>query len=309
MSFDNLMAEAAEIQQSAIQHQVAHGVAEAGRAGGYAAKYLTEQAQKDFADIPSLFEPFTMMPDPGAYKPMVGDVASAMRILSTGLGNKDPIDGIPFPANPVMDQLSGSETYIDNWTGRAAEDFKRNFIDPFPAVLSNQFLLASVLKGALEAHAAIWQKARNDIDKIATDTIAALDHMDDCGSNDWSMFFTVVGAVVSIAAVPVTDGASLYGLAAVGAAASVASSAAGGGGGAERRFSGESSAAVISQMKQAINMLVDDINTEEQKITKAMHSSYATVQAGRSEFVSNKPLLAGATAKNITGDGFMGYAT
>ncbi|HEU0240645.1 MAG TPA: hypothetical protein VFR11_15405 [Micromonosporaceae bacterium] len=309
MSFDSLMAEAAEIQQSAIHYQVQRGVEQAGRAAGYAIKGLTEQAEKDFADIPGLFEPFSLMPDPAAYGPLIHDMGTAMRFLSTGQDNKDPVDGLPFPANPVMDRLPGTEAYIENWTGRAAEDFKRNFIDPFPALLSNQFLLGSVLKGGLAAHAEVWRRARNDIDKIATDTLAALDHMNDCGSNDWSMLFTVVGAVVSIAAVPVTDGASLYGLAFVGAAASVASSASGGGGGAERRFSGETAGAVISQMRQAISMLADDISGQERKIATAMTDSYATVRGSHSAFVSNRPLLAGANAGNVTTDAFLGYST
>jgi hypothetical protein len=310
MSFDNLMTEAAEIQRSAIQHQVATGMAEAGRAAGYAEKYLTQQAQSDFADIPGLFEPFSMMPDPAGYTGMVNSLAGAMHVLSAGQDTKDEIDGPIYPANPVMDKLTGSESYVENWTGKAAEDFKRNFIDPFRSVASNQFLLTSVLKSALEAHQELWRRARTDIDKIATDTIAALDHMDDCGSNDWSMAFTVLGAVVAVAAAPVTDGTSLIALAAVGSAASIASTAAGSGGGAPtRRFSGESAGAVISQMRQAITMLADDINAEEQKIARAMNNTHSIVLDSRSAFVSNRPLLAGANAKDITGPEFMGYPT
>lgn len=309
MSFENLMAEAAEIQRSAIQHQVGTGLAQAGRAAPYEEKYLTQKAESDFADIPGLFEPFSMMPDPAGYSGMINGLADAMHVLSAGQDTKDEIDGPVYPANPVMDKLTGSESYLENWTGKAAEDFKRNFIDPFPAVVSNQFLITSVLKGAIEAHQEMWRRARTDIDKIATDTIAALDHMDDCGSNDWSMAFTVLGAVVAVAAAPVTDGTSLIALAAVGSAASIASTAAGSGSTPTRRFSGESAGAVISQMRQAISMLADDINTEEQKITRAMKDTHSIVQMSRSAFVSKRPLLAGADAKDITGDGFMGYAT
>ena len=308
MSFENLMAEAAEIQKSAIQHQVSNSLASAGRGAAYAEKQITAKAQSDFADIPGLYEPFSLMPDPASYQPMIHDLEGAMRTLSSGQGNSDPIDGPIYPANPTLDKLSGTESYLENWTGHAAEDFKRNFIDPFPAVVRNQFLLSAVLKAALEAHQEMWKRARTDIDNIATATISALDHMNDCGSNDWSLAFTVLGAVVAIAAVPVTDGASLFALAAVGSAASVASAVAPSGDD-KRRFSGESAGAVIAQMRTAITMLADDIASQEAKIAKAMNYTYGTVAGGRTSFVSNRPLLADANARNVKGDQGLGYAS
>ncbi len=308
MSFENLMAEAAEIQKSAIGHQVSNSMASAGRGAAYAEKQITAKAQSDFADIPGLYEPFSLMPDPASYQPMIRDLENAMHTLSSGQGNSDPIDGPIYPANPTLDKLTGTESYIENWTGRAAEDFKRNFIDPFPAVVRNQFLLSAVLKAALEAHQEMWKRARSDIDNIATATISALDHMDDCGSNDWSLAFTVLGAVVAIAAVPVTDGASLFALAAVGSAASVASAVAPSGD-EKRRFSGESAGAVIAQMRTAITLLADDIASQEAKIAKAMNDTYRTVTAGRTSFVSNRPLLADANAGNVKGDQGLGYAS
>jgi hypothetical protein len=309
MSFENLMAEAAEIRKSAIQHQVSNAMAQAGRGAAYAEKQITAKATSDFADIPGLYEPFSLMPDPATYNGMIQDLSNVMRTLSSGQANTDPIDGPIYPANPTLHKLSGTQSYLENWTGKAAEDFKRNFIDPFPAVVSNQFLLTAVLKAALEAHKEMWKRARTDIDNIATTTISALDHMDDCGSNDWSMAFTVLGAVVAIAAVPVTDGASLFALAAVGSAASVASSAAGSGDDHRQRFSGESAGAVISQMRTAIAMLADDINTSEQKIVKATNDTYGTVAGSRSAFVSNRPMLANANADDIKTDQYLGYAT
>jgi hypothetical protein len=309
MSFENLMAEAAEIQKSAIRQQVRTAIAQAGRAAGYAEKFITEQASKDFADIPGLYEPFAGMPDPASYNQMIADLEAAMHMLSSGQGNHDPIDGPIYPANPTLDKLSGTETYLEKWHGKAANDFKRNFIDPFPAVSSNQFVLTTVLKSALEAHQEMWKRARADIDGIATATIAALDHMDDCGSNDWSMAFTVLGAVVAIAAVPVTDGASLFALAAVGSAASVASAAAGSGDDHKQRFSGETAAAVVDQMRTAIAKLADDINTQEQKIAKALGDTYHSVTNLRTWFVANRPLLADATAGNVNSDTGLGYAS
>lgn len=309
MSFENLMAEAAEIRKSAIGHQVSNALATAGRAAPYSEKQITAKAHSDFADIPGLYEPFSLMPDPASYEPMIHDLEGAMRMLSSGQGNSDPIDGPIYPANPTLDRLSGTESYIANWTGRAAEDFKRNFVVPFPAVVRNQFLLSAVLKAALEAHQEMWKRARSDIDSIATATISALDHMDDCGSNDWSLAFTVLGAVVAIAAVPVTDGASLFALAAVGSAASVASAVAPGGDDTKRRFSGESAGAVIAQMRTAITMLADDIASQEAKIAKAMNQTYGTVTGGRTSFVSNRPLLAGVDVANVKGDQGIGYAS
>jgi len=238
-------------------------------------------------------------------------LAKAAEELSLGQDLKDPINDTIYGGNPALDKLSGSESYIEDWTGRAAMEFKSNFIDPFPTIVRNQFIIVAVLKSALEAQRQIWVRARNDIDKIAHDALEALDRMDDCGKNEWTMTFTVVAAVASIAAVPLTGGASLTAAAvaitAVGAASQVAAAAAPDDP-PTIQFGGESAEAVVGQLREAIAKLVEYIQQQESKISNALTNTHRLVAADRASFVSGRPALAAATARNVAGPEYMGYS-
>ncbi|GLY36603.1 hypothetical protein Amsp01_026270 [Amycolatopsis sp. NBRC 101858] len=89
--------------------------------------------------------------------------------------------------------------------------FKANFVDTFKTIAGNRFTVLSILKGVLQAHRAMWLKARDDIDKIAENTKNALDNAGGCGKNQWSFDFSVLSAVSAIGGVViavVTGGSS-----------------------------------------------------------------------------------------------------
>jgi len=87
-------------------------------------------------------------------------------------------------------------TTLDDWTGTAALAFKQKFLDPFPAVARNQFILVAVLKAGLEAHQSMWHSARADIDNVAHTTIDALDNTGGWSDkNQWNFTFTVLASV------------------------------------------------------------------------------------------------------------------
>ncbi|MGI5215513.1 hypothetical protein [Plantactinospora sp. CA-290183] len=310
MSFEQLMEHAHALQQKAIEKEVKQfkdAVESEGQ--GNMDRYVEDQRQRStqtYAGVPGIFQPFTEMPKPETFDGMINHLATVMRKLSKGQ-SEDAINGQLYPANSTLDELSGAGAWLANWTGEAASEFKANFVDKFPSVVANQFLLASVLKGALEAEREIWVRARADIDKIAHDGLEALEGAGGCGRNDWKMRFTVVAAVVALAAVPVTGGASLLAITAVGSAASVAAEASADPP-PEMRFSGESAYAVIQQVSEAATKLVEYINQQEQKIAVAMKSAQSVVGASRSSFVSARPQLAEADARNVTSGDYMGYS-
>ena len=319
MSFEQLMQHARDIQQKAIEKSLEqHGVRRAPRPGQPALSPMPLEAEKrqqieqSFSDIPGLFRPFSEMPIPASFDGMIDDLSHALRMLSAGQDPKDPINGTIYTSNTNLDKLSGSESYVEHWTGRAAMEFKSNFIDPFPSVVRNQFIIAAVLKSALEAQREIWVKARNDIDKIAHDALEALDRMDDCGKNEWTMTFTVVASVAAIAAVPLTGGASLtvaaLAVTAVGAASQVAAAAAPDDP-PKIQFSGETAEAVVSQLREAMSKLVELIGGQEAKISYALTNTHSLVTGGREGFVSKRPALAAATARDVRGPEYMGYST
>ncbi|HEY9474548.1 MAG TPA: hypothetical protein VIS06_11955 [Mycobacteriales bacterium] len=307
MSYEQLMQHAQEIRQKAIQKAIEH-------LGGRrnSREYMSQkrpEIERTFADIPELFQPFAEMPTPVSFDPMINEMRQTLGVLSSGQEIKDPIDGTIYPANIILDKLSGSESYIEDWTGRAAMAFKSGFVDPFPSIARNQFIIAAVLKSAMEANKEMWATTRGDIDQIAHKTIEALDRMDDCGKNEWTITFTVVASIAAVAAVPVTAGGSTaLAITAIGAASQVAA-AVGPDDPPSNPFSGESPESVVSQMRQAIHNLTQEIGNVERKISGSLQKTHELLSTNRPLFVSRRPELASATARTIRSPEEMGYST
>lgn len=263
-----------------------------------------------FADIPGLFQPFADMPKPASFDSMIGQIDDALKVLSSGESNKNPVNDAPYFANPALDKLGGTEVYIADWSGGAASTFVDEWVVPFRSINKNQFIIASVLQGALQANKAMWAAAQSDIDQIAHKTIVALDQLDvglPCNPNGWSVTFTVVSSVASVAAIPLTGGASAA-VTAVGAAAAIAGEAGPPGGGSEVSFGGEKTEEIIGNMRDAVSRLYHDIADTEWLIWKALHDSNSIVggKKGHALFESSAPKLAQATAANVRSPEFMG---
>jgi hypothetical protein len=169
MTFDQLMEHANEIQSKATKHALDNHEQDP--------EYARNGVDGYFAAIPDLFKPFSELPDPGRYQPLIDDLKVVLHGLSNGDDNGDPIDAKDvYPANPTLTKMTTAGDYLEDWTGRAAMLFKQKFLDTFPAVCRNQFILVAVLKSALEAHQAMWASARKDIDDVAHNTSDALDN-------------------------------------------------------------------------------------------------------------------------------------
>jgi hypothetical protein len=310
MSYEQLMDHAYAIEEKATKKAIVKHSEHLGDQGPIAYSsikdYRTYPEYRLFSDVPGLFQPFTNLPDPSSFVPLIDDLDRAVGNLAWGQATEDPIHHLNYPANPVLDKMAGAESYIENWTGKAAMDFKANFLDPFPSIEHNQFMLAAVLKAALAAHQALWQSARKNIDDIAHGTLEALDTMDDCGRNEWPIAWTVVACVAGALAAPLTGGGSLA-LTAVSTAAWVTAanppkSA------PTTTYGGETAEVVIQHMREAITHLTQDIQHTEQVISSALSNNHAIVCENRSLFVAARPALAGATAATVTGPDQMGYS-
>jgi len=134
MSYENLMNDAYTIQQEAIKETLAEYIA---RQDDSINLHLLEQAIRDieaeFADIPDLFSPFTSIPDPESYTPLIDALNNALAKLSPGYLTDSPFSSAPIRANHELDLMSGAASYLEDWTGRAAMTFKTTYIDPFPS--------------------------------------------------------------------------------------------------------------------------------------------------------------------------------
>jgi hypothetical protein len=323
MSFEELMRHAYDIQATAIAKSMdKHGVRAAPKPGDppYAPRPGEDATRakivSDFADIPSLFEPFTMMPEPASFDGPVGGLKTAMSCLSSGNMTDDPISGEFFLYNRTLDRIGSSESYLEEWTGAAADVFRTDFVTTFAGIVVNQFIACAVLRGALEAQRALWISARDNIDKVAHNTLNALDNMDHCGQNKWTMTWTIVASVAAVAAVPLSGGTSLLGAgAALGATAAVTAVGATGQVIAahqvtppkETEYHGETAEVVIEQMRRGVTEAIREIQRGEQMIATVLQSMHASMTHDRGLFVAPRPKLLDAGPGTVFGDGYLGH--
>jgi hypothetical protein len=308
MSYSDLMGHAAEIQRKAVDKAIED-------LGGrrHSRSYMSEkrpEIEAQFADIPALFAPFTQIPEPGSFDPPIASMGRVLGVLSSGQTPKDPISDDVYPANIILDKVPGAESYIEDWTGKAAMDFKSFFIDPFPSVVSNQFTVAAILKAGLEAEKSLWSGARTDIDTIAHKVLAALDNMDDCGKNEWTIGFTVLASIAFVGATVFTGGtAAPIAFTVAGGVFSTTAAAPPMSDPEPNRYSGESPAAVIAEMRAGIGDLTRCINEQERRIADSISKNHDLIATDRTFFVSPRPALADATPGSVRDGAYLGYPT
>ncbi|GIF12391.1 hypothetical protein [Actinoplanes teichomyceticus] len=322
MSFDQLMQHAHDIQTTAIAKAMEQrGVRQASKPGDppYTPRpgedAVRAKISADFADIASLFEPFSAMPDPAAFDGLISYLDQAMGYLSTGFMPDDPITGQVYPANETLTRIGASESYLEEWTGHAADRFRTDFVNTFPPIVVNQFVGCAVLHSALMAQQALWASARDDIDKVAHHTLNALDNMDHCGQNRWTMSWTIVASVAAVAAVPVSAGTSVLGGGlALGTATAVTAVGATGQVVAahqvtppkETEYHGETAEAVIEQMRHGVAEAISEIQHGEQMIATALRQTHASMSEHRGLFVAPRPKLLDATPGSVFDDRYLG---
>ncbi|MFC7483118.1 hypothetical protein ACFQX7_28240 [Luedemannella flava] len=173
-------------------------------------------------------------------------------------------------ANVTLGALqSRVTTALDDWHGHAGQTFLSEFIAPLPTIQQNQFAVATLLRFSLIALKEIWSRARRDIDEIARGTLTALDQLDDCGDNEWSTSFAVIGAVTAVMALPFS-GAAAFGGTTIEGIAGIASNL----GPKEKQLliQGSNVPGVIDSMHEMINKLVQAVEQEQQVLVGALKS-------------------------------------
>ena len=206
MTFDvaELPGRATQLKDKAIEVFVAMCMRGGGRGAAYAMPQYQAMAEEAFADVDSIYDRFLGCPAPEDFVSATSQLTRAMGYLATSGYTEDPVGGgsMMGAANPNLSGVSTSGDYMADWTGDAADTYNTNFADRFVPVTSNQFVLASVLRHAVNAEAAIWQTVRDDLDKLSADAITKMGECLDKSPSDWSMALTVAAAVVSVVAAP-----------------------------------------------------------------------------------------------------------
>ncbi|WP_328607309.1 hypothetical protein OG943_46820 [Amycolatopsis sp. NBC_00345] len=301
MTFDQLMQHAKDITDKAVDLTAMELAQKNATKSG--ANPDRNAIRQSYVFIESMFEPFSRLPDPARYDPLIADLNAAMGKLTTGSVRTTELSNDVSLANPHLDKMTTDGGYLQGWTGDAAMEFKANFIDTFKTVSGNQFTVLSTLKGVLQAHREMWLRARDDIDKIAENTKNALDNAGGCGKNQWSFGFSVLSAVVAVGGVVVAVATGgVVPLVAIGAAASVGSA-----GVASLTASGDSADTIINSMKQAVDDLTRHIQeVETQEIAQKVRALTDAVHGNKDKLVSARPSLAGMNDRDLTGDGGLG---
>lgn len=304
MSFDDLMGTVKEISDAAFEKgewEMAWG-----EMSGLSKDRLVQMC---YVEIPAMFQPFTQTPDPHAFAPLVQDLQGAMSRLCTRGDAPDPITGqaMDIVANTVLGEMTGAGSLIEDWDGRAARQFKAKFIDPFPELVNNQFLLLATLKSALAAEQSMWSAMRRDVDDIARESLKAFRALHSGGYN-WTMVFTVVAAVTGFAASIPTEGASIpLTLSAISAASWVG---AGMVGQSEeppkQRIQGSTVSEVFDEMMVLLQKEILYVNQTEERIAHSLRGDNDEVLAHRDTFVAPPPALINATRRDITNADYMG---
>lgn len=301
MTFDQLMQHAKDIKDKAVELAIKE----------HDQKYATQSGvvrdpgpfNQHYSFIESMFEPFSRMPDPSAYDPLIADLNAAMAKVNPGSVHTTELSSEVSLGNPVLDKMTTAGSYLQGWTGEAAMAFKAGFIDTFKTVAGNQFTVLSTLKGVLQAHQAMWAKARDGVDKIAENTKNALDNAGGCGKNQWTFDFSVLSAVGAVGGVFVAIATGgVVPLAAIGAVASAGSA-----GVAGLTASGDSVETIINSMKQAIDELhrhIEEVETRE--IADKVRALAGAVRANKDKLVSARPKLAGMNEHDLASDSGMG---
>lgn len=304
MGDDGLMQRAQALEEKAIEFECEEYRRAASMGGTPGPAYVPREPieQKYRGKIAPLFEPFTRMPQESSYDAPIQAMDDALKQLSSG-ESKDPINGGNITANPDLGRIESAGDTLQDWTGEAADNFKRNFLDKFPYISKNQFLLLGVLKGALEADQERWFTADKDIQLLASTTEDSLDNVLSSGKNEMAFTFSVVSAVAAIGAVPFTGGASAV-IAAVGAAGSVGSA----GVAADKVINkpGGSVEQVVKSMRDAIEELTREIQRSGGKIARALNGISGQVQGAKTDFLSPRPALAGMEGGEATSEEGLG---
>src|SRR5262249_35991228 len=255
--------------------------------------------------------PYLSPPNRALIEAMESWLEQAMTTLSTGEG--DPFaPTTAYQSQTILEQLPSDADVLLFWTGKAAEQFRHDVLGPFRAVVRNQFLAVAQLHAALGAERQLWEAVRTDIDRIAENTISALDTMFDTSTKSWQGTFTVIaavlGGVLSLGVLPPLEATALT-LNVIGRSAWVPPAAPPSDPVlpyAEPRFveiSGETTSDILNSMIRASTTLRDCIDRAEAEMAGRLRQWYSAIVNDRHLFAADRPALADATLKTIdTGD-------
>jgi hypothetical protein len=313
-TFETLGAGAEALRQAAIKTACMQAAIPVGPDAEQSGQQKLDVAKIEefFAGVPAMFYPFMDMPAPDDFQVAVETLRTSAQVLMTTQNSPEPSLNLDRAQN---DRFSGVTTVGDNlasWSGAAAREFKQNYLDKLPMQSAGQFNAVVTCMKLFQQEQLIWQEARKNVAELLNLAIDVMHELPQrCSKNTWTVTLTVIAAVATIAAVPLAGaGAAVaLGLAVTDGAASTVSALAPDDPPKRVNFKASTADGVIREVARGMRELIDRIDEQERKIAQVLRGVDAVIQGQRAAFVPKRPLLAGATEQNVTGQNYLGFTS
>ncbi len=290
--------------------------------------------ERMFADLPDLFSPYKEMPEESVFPDLAKSLYPALACLVAEGEHADFVEQESVPKHSAYNVVNSIDSWIPDWSGEAAAAFERNVAPAIPVVVWNEFNAVEGLRGPLFAAHDMWLEARKDVCRLVEAAQHAIDlQRADAGGSQVTASLTLISALISFAAAPITGGSSLA------ISVGVITGAIGIGTGAAKilddrntaRLSGESPAEVINALRRELTALGDRIYDQEWRIAENLIDLTNTVRGAvqtraperpgqgpddehqteyspqkAAPFTMPRPALANTTEKNATDDQHVG---
>jgi hypothetical protein len=130
-----------------------------------------------FDQIPSWFEPFTLMPDTGRLRMRQNRlVQEACKYLNREWPAPAGFEGGGIVnTNPDLGVISTIDENLQGWEGLAARNFRTNYVQKFDGYTKNLYTATYVGYQSLAAVAKLWETAEADVHKLLDDATKAVD--------------------------------------------------------------------------------------------------------------------------------------
>lgn len=282
-----------------------------GDSGGAGYGSLYEAAEKYMEGVENIYNDFLTIPAPEDFAQKTSWLVDAMGRVATEGHTNDPVTGGSAVSghNPNLTLVGGSGDYLSDWTGDAADTYKKNYGDQFVPTASSQYAAVSVLLNAINAEAAVWQGVRDDLDALSKDAIDKMKEAGNKGGAEWAAVLSIAAAVI---AVPLTGGAAAITIPAVAAGLSVAATgislASEGSEPDHLGLDAGSSDKVISSLEDALGKIKDKIIEQEDKIRSAMNGASGALDGDWSLFSLPMPAITQASQHGVNDPSMGGYS-
>ncbi len=238
-------------------------------------------------DYRFFFEGFVGMPTESDFDDLVTRTSQGRAQLSYGSYGgdaSDPVGGSVNVNNTLLDIDSVADE-LDEWRGQAASSFRDNVKTPFPGVVTNMFIAASVIHGAATAEQALWREANDNVEEILTNAINAVDSLDDCNPDEFVSLVKVIGAIGAVAVAG--PGGAAIAIAAVSATGEVLDS------GKEFGTGGGEPMVILGKTRTALQAVISDLDEGEAKVKAALQGVSSWMRDSESDYrLGGRPSLA-----------------